>query len=677
MATDKVSEKPEEKKETPESVAQKASEKLSACAFDPSYKPEKSAANAYDRLQRSNMEMEAILNNNRFNNGPKIYDGAFGVKSATSGGGKACLVNPGKESSNKENSGKESSTKPAETLKEKAEALKQPEPAVIAGLDLSKFKAASNKAEYQSQPEKTASMNYQAESTKGVTDTVKNAEIVKSDLDKAIERAAEAEKKGDLVKIGDKMVKYNDKGEVIYSREGSIVTVTEGGKNYVYDEASKVKEVWGPNGLEVRVYPDGTSETPDGKDGLIRFDASGKKIWTVDKNGQISSEIRITENGEAVIKMKDTQYERINTNLDVSDPAKLKEAMEKLYKEGKRGLLEFNNAKIYINDFEFTRRDGSKGSAPNYLLVADNGLLVQRLGENSLVKDNNGNISLIDKDGRQHLQGSESFEALKSKINGQATWFRGDYVAHSISEIKGDKVTSADQTTTLSGERTSDGTFAKTTAETKDIKVETNPATGETVITNKGNGMALTTKPGQPGYSITTADGRPIERDNQGLKIGDNRVNGTNVTDERTGVRMSERGIESSQVNYDSSTGRANFSDGSALEADGTYVRMSNTLVSDNSKKAAQQAAEGRAMGLARAAEAQAMSLLAKAASGRVSASDIDALSASLGSIEGSIKALSDQGDMISMVKLMMTRGTVSESLGKAQQMAGRQTLVA
>lgn len=677
MATDKVSEKPEEKKETPESVAQKASEKLSACAFDPSYKPEKSAGNAYDRLQRSNMEMEAILNNNRFNNGPKIYDGAFGVKSATSGSGKACLVNPGKESSNKDSSGKESSTKPAETLKEKAEALKQPEPAVIAGLDLSKFKAASNKAEYQSQPEKTASMNYQAESTKGVTDTVKNAEIVKSDLDKAIERAAEAEKKGDLVKIGDKMVKYNDKGEVIYSREGSIVTVTEGGKNYVYDEASKVKEVWGPNGLEVRVYPDGTSETPDGKDGLIRFDASGKKIWTVDKNGQISSEIRITENGEAVIKMKDTQYERINTNLDVSDPAKLKEAMEKLYKEGKRGLLEFNNAKIYINDFEFTRRDGSKGSAPNYLLVADNGLLVQRLGENSLVKDNNGNISLIDKDGRQHLQGSESFEALKSKINGQATWFRGDYVAHSISEIKGDKVTSADQTTTLSGERTSDGTFAKTTAETKDIKVETNPATGETVITNKENGMALTTKPGQQGYNIKTADGRPIERDNQGLKIGDNRVNGTNVTDERTGVRMSERGIESSQVNYDSSTGRANFSDGSALEADGTYVRMSNTLVSDNSKKAAQQAAEGRAMGLARAAEAQAMSLLAKAASGRVSASDIDALSASLGSIEGSIKALSDQGDMISMVKLMMTRGTVSESLGKAQQMAGRQTLVA
>jgi hypothetical protein len=669
VATDKVSEKPEEKKETPESVAQKASEKLSACAFDPSYKPEKSAVNAYDRLQRSNMEMEAILNNNRFNNGPKIYDGAFGVKAGAGAGAAA--------NSCKVNAGKESSTKPAETLKEKAEALKQPESSIIAGLDLRNFKAADNKGEFRSEPDKTASMDYQTESTRGVTDTVKNAQTVKTELDKAVERAAEAEKKGDLVKIGDKLVKYNDKGEVIYSREGSIVTVTEGGKNYVYDEASKVKEVWGPKGLEVRVYPDGTTETPDGKDGKIRFDASGKKIWTVDKNGQISSEIRITENGEAVIKLNDTQYERINTNLDVSDPAKLKEAMEKLYKEGKRGLLEFNNAKIYISDFEFTRRDGSKGSAPNYLLVADNGLLVQRLGENSLVKDNNGNISLIDKDGRQHLQGSESFEALKSKINGQATWFRGDYVAHSISEIKGDKVTSADQTTTLSGERTSDGTFAKTTAETKDIKVETNPATGETVITNKENGMALTTKPGQQGYNIKTADGRTIERDNQGLKVGDLRVNGTNVTDERTGVRMSERGIESSQVKYDSSTGRANFSDGSALEADGTYVRMSNTLVSDNSKKAAQQAAEGRAMGLARAAEAQAMSLLAKAASGRVSASDIDALSASLGSIEGSIKALSDQGDMISMVKLMMTKGTVSESLGKAQQMAGRQTLVA
>ncbi|OPZ85202.1 MAG: hypothetical protein BWY75_02497 [bacterium ADurb.Bin425] len=197
------------------------------------------------------------------------------------------------------------------------------------------------------------------------------------------------------------------------------------------------------------------------------------------------------------------------------------------------------------------------------------------------------------------------------------------------------------------------------------------------MITNKENGMALTTKPGQQGYNITTADGRKIERDNQGLKIGDLRVNGTNVTDERTGVRMSERGIESSQVRYDSSTGRASFSDGSALEADGTYVRMSNTLVSDSSKKAAQQAAEGRAMGLARAAEAQALSLIAKAASGRVSASDIDALSASLGSIEGSIKALSDQGDMISMVKLMMTKGTVSESLGKAQQMVGKQSLVA
>ncbi|MCA0314386.1 MAG: hypothetical protein LCH63_11195 [Candidatus Melainabacteria bacterium] len=674
MATDKVSEKPEEKKETAESVAQKAGEKLAACAYDPTVKTEKSAGNAYDRLQRSNMEMEAILNNNRFNNGPKIYDGAFGVKAGSSAGSSAnsCKVDAGKESS-----GKESSTKSAETLKEKADSLKQSEPSIIAGLDLRNFKAAGNKSEFRSEPEKTASMDYQTESTRGVTDTVKNAQTVKTELDKAVERAAETERKGDLVKIGDKMVKYNDKGEVIYSKEGSIVTVTEGGKNYVYDEASKVKEVWGPKGLEVRVYPDGTTETPDGKDGKIRFDASGKKIWTVDKDGRITSEIRITENGEAVIKMKDTQYERINTNLDTSDPAKLKEAMEKLYKEGKRGVIEFNNAKIYLNDFEYTKSDGTKGSTPNYLLVADNGLMLQRIFDNSLVKDAKGNISLIDKDGHQHTQGSQAFEALKDQINARARWFNGDYVAHSIKEILGDKVTSADQTTTLSGERTSDGTFAKTTAESKDIKVETTTATGETVITNNENGMVLSTKPGQPGFSITTADGRKIERDNQGLKIGDLRVNGTNVTDERTGVRMSERGIESSQVKYDSSTGRASFSDGSALEADGTYVRMSNTLVSDSSKKAAQQAAEGRAMGLARAAEAQALSLIAKAASGRVSASDIDALSASLGSIEGSIKALSDQGDMISMVKLMMTKGTVSESLGKAQQMVGKQSLVA
>ncbi|MBX9939717.1 MAG: hypothetical protein K2Y32_10705 [Candidatus Obscuribacterales bacterium] len=674
MATDKVSEKPEEKKETPESVAQETGKKLAACVYDPTVKTEKSAGNAYDRLQRSNMDIEAILNNNRFNNGPKIYDGAFGVKAGAGAGSSAnfCKVDAGKESS-----GKESSTKPVETLKEKAESIKQPEPFIIAGLDLGNFKAADNKDEFHSEPEKTASMDYQTESVRGVTDTVKNTQTVKTELDKAIEIAAESERKGDLVKIGDKMVKYNDKGEVIYSREGSIVTVTEGGKNYVYDEASKVKEVWGPKGLEVRVYPDGTSETPDGKDGLIRFDASGKKIWTVDKNGLITSEIRITEKGEAVIKMKNMRYERINANLDTSDQAKLKEAMERLYKEGKRGLIQFNNAKIYLNEFEFEKKDGSKGSTPNYLLVADDGLMLQRIFDNSLVKDAKGNISLIDKDGNQHLQGSQGFEALKDKINARAHWFDGDYVAHSIEEILGDKVTSGDQIMTFSGDRNSDGTFAKTTAESKDIKVETTTASGENVVTTLANGMVLSTKPGQPGFSITTADGRKIARDNQGLKIGDLRVNGTNVTDERTGVRMSERGIESSQVKYDSSTGRASFSDGSALEADGTYIRVSNTLVSDSSKKAAQQAAEGRAMGLARAAEAQALSLIAKAASGRVSASDIDALSASLGSIEGSIKALSDQGDMISMVKLMMTKGTVSESLGKAQQMVGKQSLVA
>lgn len=665
MATDKVSEKPEEKKETPESVAQKAGEKLAACAYDPNVKMEKSSITAYDRLQRSQMEMEAILNNNRLNNGPKIYEGAFGQKA----GAKTTNRLDGIGSN-------DTSTKAFNSLKERAEAISKKEPTFFGGINFENVKPTGDNKSYQSNPDKAVELDQKTETAKGITDAVKEAQLVNTEMDKLVNDFEGIKQQGDLVKLGDKLVKYNNKGEVIYSREGSIVTVTEGGKNYVYDEATKVREVWGPNGLEVRVKPDGTSEVPDGKGGYIRFDREGKKIWTVNEKGNISGKVVQTADGRAVYKTNNTDYQRIYTDIDTSNPAKLKEVMERLYKEGKRGAIEFNNATILLTEFKINEGKDNEKTIPEYLLLTNDGMLIKRLGENSLVKTADGQISLIDKDGRQHLRGTSSFQELSQQINEKFShWFSGNYIEDSISRLESNKVTSIDQQTTLSGDRDRNGKFSETRIETADSTIRTRG--DKTTITNNQNGMVLDIEQGKPGFNITTADGRKIERDNQGLKIGDLRVNGTNVTDERTGVRMSERGIESSQVRYDSSTGRASFSDGSALEADGTYVRMSNTLVSDSSKKAAQQAAEGRAMGLARAAEAQALSLIAKAASGRVSASDIDALSASLGSIEGSIKALSDQGDMISMVKLMMTKGTVSESLGKAQQMAGKQSLVA
>ncbi|HNA74679.1 MAG TPA: hypothetical protein PKW73_15130, partial [Candidatus Obscuribacter sp.] len=153
-----------------------------------------------------------------------------------------------------------------------------------------------------------------------------------------------------LEKEGDAIVKRNERGEEIFRREGSVVTITKDGRSYVMDEKTGTREVWSADGkLELRRYSSGLLETSDGGDGLIRVNPNTGATWMTDKNGNIISDIRNTTDGGKILEVQNTKILTVNETIDTSDAAALAALINQKEKEGFSGVIHFKNGSLLVN----------------------------------------------------------------------------------------------------------------------------------------------------------------------------------------------------------------------------------------------------------------------------------------------------------------------------------------
>jgi hypothetical protein len=211
-----------------------------------------------------------------------------------------------------------------------------------------------------------------------------------------------------------------------------------------------------------------------------------------------------------------------------------------------------------------------------------------------------------------------------------------------------------------------------------------NKANGETTVTGPNGEHLQQTAQGdvhaldaagnktdiRPGgtATITNPDGQKLE-----IKPGSLAYQGLDVdpagkiTDRENGTVIDDKGIRTADgTELDFASGRARFADGVELSESGEVLSHG----SGNKSAVAQaeaSAREAEANSMAAKAEAIASSIAGKAASGRLTAADVAMLQAALGGLERSLKMLDNETDMTSLVRLMMSKGSVEESLGKVE----------
>ena len=288
-------------------------------------------------------------------------------------------------------------------------------------------------------------------------------------------------------------------------------------------------------------------------------------------------------------------------------------------------------------------------------------------------KDAKGNLigeaGIVDAAGKVHMAGSAIYNQLKARIG------EGE-LEKILAALNNGKIQTDNGSTIAKGDRSPDSSaatpkFSSITAENGDVRT-TNRVGGIQTATVLANGAEVNLTPGTTTTDIKLADGRRIRSDKDGTTtIGDIKADRKGaITDLRNGTRMDDNGMRTTDgTSYNSRTGTASFSDGTSVDSHGSVFR---TQDGSPSQKAQLVAMESKALSAAASAESMAASVMAKAASGRVTSGDIAALSSTLGGLEYNLKALADQSDLTAMVRLMMTKGTVSESLAKATQLTAQ-----
>lgn len=168
--------------------------------------------------------------------------------------------------------------------------------------------------------------------------------------------------------------------------------------------------------------------------------------------------------------------------------------------------------------------------------------------------------------------------------------------------------------------------------------------------------------------TITNPDGKKLE-----IKPGSLNYEGLDVdpagkiTDRENGTVIDDKGIRSADgTELDFASGRARFADGVELGAGGEVLSHGSSK-NGAVAQAEASAREAEANSMAAKAESIASSIAGKAASGRLTAADVAMLQAALGGLERSLKMLDNETDMTSLVRLMMSKGSVEESLGKVE----------
>lgn len=484
-----------------------------------------------------------------------------------------------------------------------------------------------------------------------------------------------------LVKEGDAIVKRNERGEEIFRREGSVVTITKDGRSYVMDEKTGTREVWSAEGkLEMRRYKNGWLETSDGRDGLIRVNPNSGITYMTDRNGKIISTLRDTSDGGKFLEVQDTMVSTVDQSLDTSDVAALAALINQKEQEGFSGVIQFRNGSFMVRmsskstDANGNKEEGKQNKTSAF--ISHDGTVMQEVNGMFVFRRNTtdangklvGEAGIVDAAGKVHMAGSAMYDKLKAKIG------EGE-LEKILAALNNGKIQTDNGSTIAKGDRTPDSSvatpnFSEITAENAAVRA-TNKGNGINSATVLANGAEVNLTPGTT-TDIKLADGRRIKSDKEGTTtIGDIKVDRKGaITDLRNGTRMDDNGMRTTDgTSYNSRTGVASFSDGTSVDSHGSVFR---TQDGSPSQKAQVVAMESKALSAAASAESMAASVMAKAASGRVTSGDIAALSSTLGGLEYNLKALADQSDLTAMVRLMMTKGTVSESLAKATQLTAQ-----
>lgn len=465
--------------------------------------------------------------------------------------------------------------------------------------------------------------------------------------------------KGSVEKVGDTTIYKNENGVEVFRRQGDVATITKDGIRYSFNEKTGVKEVRGQDGkLEVRVFKDGLVETPDGAGNTIRLDAKNNRLAIVGADGKIVSELTDV-NGNVKGNIKSLQYEKIDEMPKKDDPKALAEQMERLFAAGKQGQITFKDGSVaYLNE----ERDANGQLIGRFFtFVSLDGTMASRAKDGTVMhRSKDGQVTVVTPQGEVRRATEKQLEILRQSFTPKD--LKNTLAAFGIVAEDG-------TTTTVTGNTTR--------VENQDARI-TQTAQGTVIFEDKESGTSISHNSSTPGFKVSTADGRTVKSGRNGVSIDTKSgkpilvdTNGA-ITDTRNGTVMDDRGIRTTDgINYDSRTGTASFGNGDVLDSHGVLHSVDG--LSHGAKDSTEMAMEAKAHSAVASAESIASSILAKAASGRVSSGDIAALNSVISGLEVNIKALSDETDPSAMIRLMMAKESVSSSRDRAQDTANLQ----
>lgn len=455
---------------------------------------------------------------------------------------------------------------------------------------------------------------------------------------------------------GNAIVRRDAQGNEVFRQEGSVTTLTVDGRKYVSDTSKGTKDVIGPDGkLELRRYDDANVvDIPGDKGSILRYYINTNTVTTFDSNGTPISDT-IGADGEVVTKLAENRIVAKNGKLDFDNPDKI---YQDLLAQGEKepGIITFENGIAIV-------KKGDDGKI-QVLVVGKNGEVIRS-------KDN-GHF-FFGKDGRwveRSLDGSPDRSLTREQ------WLK-------LKEECGDDIESLNKfkkTYTLGGDSIT-LTQDPNNPELVTLQAATTGATTEvgpdgTRTTTTADGVVRTTKPGSSDTTIK-GNGIDVKLTQDGLRTPnfDIKRDG-NITDLRNNTVISNDSIRTNDGTvYNSKDNTTQFGDGVSIDKYGTVGHTSYDANVAFNRKTESAGQEAKALSAVANAQSMAAEILSKASSGKVTSSDIAALSATLGGLEASIKMLASEVDPSAMLRVMMTKGLVSDSLGQAQSMAGKNNL--
>ncbi len=495
----------------------------------------------------------------------------------------------------------------------------------------------------------------------------RTAEELKQDNLKIRESSASSEKifssmNDDLLKKhpewkisheGNAIVRRDAQGKEVFRQEGSVTTLTVDGRKYVSDSSKGTKDVIGPDGkLELRRYDDHNVVDIPGENGsALRYNIDTNSVYIVDGKNQIVSDT-VNDKGEVITEMKDARIIAMPGKIDFNNPDKAYQDLLALGRE-KSGIVTFENGIAMV-------KKGEDGKI-QILVVGKNGEVIRSRddGHYFFGKDRRWVERSLDGSPDRSLT-REQWLKLKEECGediDSLNKFKRTYT------LGGDSITvtqdtnnpaSVTLTAAMNGATTEVGPDGTRTTTTPDGVVRTTkPGTSDTTIKGKGFDAKLT----KDGLQTPKFD---IKRDG-------------NITDLRNGTVIGNDSIRTNDGTvYNSKTNTTQFGDGVTIDKYGTVGHTSYDANVAFNRKTESAGQEAKALSAVANAQSMAAEILGKASSGRVTSSDIAALSATLGGLEASIKMLASEVDPSAMLRVMMTKGMVSESLGQAQSMTGK-----